>query len=378
VPLDLIEFGKKLRRYREQLQLTALEVLSGTGISEDRLEAFERGEITPTGDEVLILADFFHCDYRFFVSNEKLSASEQTDLLYRRYGTEFVKADRRRVQEFLFLCECEQFLLSELQRTVEVFRFVPSGTYFKGHADQAASALRQHFRYASNVVPSDVYSDFRSIGFHVFRRRLENSNISGLTIRHPSAGPCLLVNYSEDIYRQRFTAAHEAAHGILDSGEDVVVSFTTTDQTNLVEVRANTFASRYLLPQDLVSNIPVATWSLSEIVRWANKLKVSTTALAIALKEVGIVDDATARHLAEARVPAEAKSDPELANLTARSAARKSELLQRGLSTFYVGLCFEAYSSDIITAQRAAEMMLVDDFELAEIADLFNVKLFVQ
>jgi len=378
VPLDLVEFGKKLRRYREQLQLSVAEVLSGTGIADHRLEAFERGEITPTGDEVLILADFFRCDYRFFVSNEKLAAFEQTDTLYRRYGDEFSRADRRRVQELLFLCECEHFLLLELHRPVEAFRFTPSGNYFKGHAEQAASSLRQHFHYAATAVPSDVYSDFRRIGFHVFRRRLDNSNISGLTIRHPSVGACLLVNYSEDVYRQRFTAAHEAAHGILDSGEDVVVSFTTRDRNSLIEVRANTFASRYLLPRELVTNIPVTKWSRYEVTRWANKLKVSTTALAIALKEAGIVNDATAKYLAEVRVPAEAKTDPELENLTGRSAERKVELLQRGLTSFYVNLCFEAHSSGVITAQRAAEMMLVDDFELTEIADLFNVRLLVE
>jgi len=33
------------------------------------------------------------------------------------------------------------------------------------------------------------------------------------------------VNYSEDVYRQRFTAAHELAHAIFDSDDSAVVSF---------------------------------------------------------------------------------------------------------------------------------------------------------
>jgi hypothetical protein len=53
---------------------------------------------------------------------------------------------------------------------------------------QAASALRKLFDYPDNTVPRDVYTDFRSIGIHVFRRRLHNSNISGLFVRHPTAG----------------------------------------------------------------------------------------------------------------------------------------------------------------------------------------------
>jgi transcriptional regulator with XRE-family HTH domain len=193
--LDLQEFGGKLRRYREQLQVSVNEVSLSTGITLQRVELLENGGAIPTGDEILILADFYKCDYRFFISNERLAPFEQTENLYRRYGNEFSKDDRRRVQEFLFLCECEEFLMQTLNRVREEFQYEPRGTYFKGHAEEAADGLRQHFRYSDDTVPSDVYSDFRTIGIHVFRRRLDNSNISGLTVRHPTAGACILVNY---------------------------------------------------------------------------------------------------------------------------------------------------------------------------------------
>lgn len=85
---DLAQFGSKLTRLRSEQQLELAELSSGSGISSDRLLAFETGNAAPSGDEVLILADFFKCDYRFFVSNERLTASEQTESLYRRYGTE--------------------------------------------------------------------------------------------------------------------------------------------------------------------------------------------------------------------------------------------------------------------------------------------------
>ena len=373
MPIDLAAFGSKLQRYREQRQLTLDELVSGTGISVERLQGFEIGNREPTGDEVLILADFFQCDYRFFVSNEKLAAFEQTESLYRRFGTEFSKNDRRSIQEFFFLCECEAFLLSELKREIDTFTFTPSGKYYKGHAEQAAKALRRHFSYASNAVPSDVYADFRRLGFHVFRRRLDNSNISGLTIQHPSAGTCILVNYSEDIYRQRFTAAHEGAHGILDRGDDVIVSFNGATN-DLVEIRANTFSSRYLLPPELLEQIPVSVWNQAQIVRWASQFKVSTTALVFALKEGGVIDERLANELRQARVPAHEKGDPELANLAERPAMRKEELLSRGMSAFYVGLCFEAWNKGIVSTGRAAEMLLVDDFELWDIAELFNMR----
>ncbi len=373
---DLAKFGSKLHDYREQRQLTPAELADATGITIDRCKGFEAGELLPTGDEVLIIADFFQCDYRFFVSNEKLAAFQQTETLYRNFGNEFTKNDRRSIQEFIFLCECEAFLLSELSRKVEPFSFTPKGNFYKSHGEEAAKALRRHFSYRPNEVPSDVYGDFRRLGFHVFRRRLENSKISGLTIQHPTAGTCILVNYSEDIYRQRFTAAHEGGHGIIDRGDDVIVTFKGQEK-ELIEIRANTFASRYILPPEVIKQIPVGIWTRAEIVKWASQFKVSTHALAIALKESGIIDDRAVKDLRQARVPPHEKTDPELANLPERALARKASLLERGLSNFYVDLCLEAWSRGIASGGRAAEMLLVDDSELEEIGGLFGVRVSV-
>ena len=120
-----VQFGTKLLRLRSEQQVELAELSAGSGILSDRLAALETGKAAPSGDEVLILADFFKCDYRFFVSNERLAASEQTESLYRRYGTEFTKSDRRAVLEFLYLCECERFASRRNFR----FRSVRSALY---------------------------------------------------------------------------------------------------------------------------------------------------------------------------------------------------------------------------------------------------------
>ena len=181
----------------------------------------------PSGDEILILADFFKCDYYYFISNEKYTSFEQTEKLYRKYGNEFTSADRMAIQEFIFLCENESYVLNQLGRDIHrSFSFQKRGDFYKQHGFDAALALRAHLGLSDNMLLSDLYSEFRKIGLHVFRRKLSNSKISGLYIKHNKAGNCILVNYSEDIYRQRFTVAHEVAHSILDTEADFIVSFT--------------------------------------------------------------------------------------------------------------------------------------------------------
>ncbi|MEH2221492.1 MAG: XRE family transcriptional regulator [Nostoc sp.] len=371
---DLALFSSKLRRCREQFEKSLVEVTTATGIPENILAALENGERQPTGDEVLIFADYYLCDYQFFISNERVASFDQTETLFRRYGEEFSKEDRWAVQEFLFLCECEDFLLKLVQTHIyKPFSFIKRGNYYIGHGKEAAKALRKHLGYASNAVRMDVYEDFRSLGFHIFRRQLGNSNISGLFIKHPTAGKCILVNYSEDIYRQRFTAAHESAHGILDDDQEFVISLKT-DKKNLVEVRANNFASDYLMPPEFLQKIPDSqTWTPEKAIEWANKLKVSTEALANALKSANFISENVEIQIKAVRVPRDLKVDPELPeSLSFGSHQRREELLKRGLSNFYVGLCFDVYEQGFISAGRIAEMLLVSKYELTEIASIYG------
>lgn len=372
--INLQALGSKLARYRDQLGESLEEVGEATGIEVERLRAIESGAQEPTGDEVLILADRYRCDFKYFISNEQSAPFEQTDTLYRAHGREFSKQDRAAVQEFLYLCDTEEFLMRELGKTTRPFDYVPSGDYFKGHGEEAAAEFRRAMGHSDREVPRDIYEEFRSAGVHVFRRKLGNSAISGVFIMHPMAGKCALVNYSEDVYRQRFSAAHEMAHSIFDSGSGPSVSYVTQQGLDLLEVRANRFASCYLMPPEFLRRLPSPNvWGEADAQRWANALRVSCDALGIALKEAKVVDAAVSNRIRSYRVPREAKLDPELpASLSETQLARKAALLERGLSDHYVGLCFDGYKFGAISLGRLAEALLCSRGELGELAKLYG------
>lgn len=372
--INLQVLGSKLAKYRDQLEESLEEVGEATGIEVARLRAIEGGEQEPTGDEVLILADYYRCDFKYFISNEHSAPFEQTDTLYRAHGREFSKRDRAAIQEFLYLCDIEEYLMRELGKTMRPFYHTTSGDYFKGHGEAAAAALRRAMGHSEREVPRDIFEEFRSAGVHVFRRKLGNSAISGLFILHPTAGKCALVNHSEDVYRQRFSAAHEMAHAIFDSGSGPSVSFVKQLGLDMLEVRANRFASCYLMPPEFLRRLPSpAAWNEADAQRWANELRVSCDALGIALKEAKIVDAAASDRIRRYRVPREAKLDPELpASLNKTQVARKVALLERGLSDHYVGLCFDAYKQGGISLGRLTEALLCSRGELGELAKLYG------
>jgi Zn-dependent peptidase ImmA (M78 family) len=372
--IDLKLLGSKLQKCRNQLQLEIQEVSNSCGISTSRIVELEAGSKEPTGDEILILSDYYKQDYRFFISNQQQTATDQIDILYRNFGGEFSKEDRWAIQEFLYLCECEETVLQILNKPKSTFSFSSTGNFYKKHGEDAATALRKQMGYKAEQLIPDIYSEFRKIGIHVFRRRLKNSNFSGLFIQHPWAGKCILVNYDEDIFRQNFTVSHEIGHSIFDYKQALNVSLNN-DKYDLKEIRANSFASNFLVPKEAL--IPLRTVNISQdlLIATAKRLKVNIQTLLIPLKELDLIDDIKYTQFKTIKIPKVEKEDFELSGLTDKRREIKIKLLEKGISNFYIQLCYEAYSLDKISAKRLAEMLLTEEIELPDLLSLFNLKL---
>lgn len=375
MPIDLKVIGARLKKSRETLGYSFGEASSACGITAKRLDELENGTFTPTGDEILILASLYNCEFLQLIDRNLPGPSDLTEILFRRHGVSFNKNDRRAIQEFIHLCQRESELEQMLgtQKTMPIVKW--SGGFYKGHGADAAHAIRKHLNYSDNSVGRDIYSDFRALGVHIFRRKLSNEEISGVYINDPIGGHCILVNYDEDIYRQRFSVSHEVAHSIFDSTEGVMVSYEVASsrysREDLVEIRANSFASNYLMPPQMLHSI--SPWNAETVKYWAQNFRVSTAALAKALRDEKIVTGAQAEMLKNIRIPKSEKIDPEAPdNLTDLQRLRRLGLLERGLSDYYVSLCCNAYERQLISTHRLAELLGSSLEELVEIGKLFG------
>jgi Zn-dependent peptidase ImmA (M78 family) len=220
----------------------------------------------------------------------------------------------------------------------------------------------------------DPFAEMQRMGFKVFRRRLENSNISGLFMNHPKAGPCILVNLAEGMARQRFSAAHEWAHGLLDQKAIELSMVGEWNSNELVEIRANTFASHFLIPVELLAAGDINRWlNPMEVSSWAERLRVSVPALLSALTAARFLTNEQREQLrGTIRRPPD-PPDPELeGHLTDQQRARKQTLLEQGLSQHYVKLCFDAYVQELISRGLLAEMLLTTPAGTHEVAALFG------
>jgi Zn-dependent peptidase ImmA (M78 family)/transcriptional regulator with XRE-family HTH domain len=394
MPIDLTELGRKLRNIRQDiLKISLDEVFARTNIPVSDLANMEGGFLEPTGDQILILSDIYNEPFQYFISYQKSATLERATDLYRMHGDKFTPSDRRQMQEFLLLCRFEHELESMMggrPRTHE-YKSTPDKKYKKGHGQENAEGVRRELNLADMPV-ENAFHLVRQLGCHVFRRRLGNSAISGVFIRHPEIGRCILLNYDEDVYRQKFSALHELGHAILDVDYDVNLTLNEDlassetgrdwDDRGLREVRANSFAGRLLVPQNVVRQSRLGE-SLSEkandILEVCLRYKVNYDVGLRAFKDAKRITDAEFQSLRQKhRIPKASKKDPELEGETALVQQRRYYILERGLSPDYVKTCFEAYHRNLISIGKLADVLRAGIDEVTSIALVYGEQLWGQ
>lgn len=375
MPINLKNIASRLLKARTTLGYSHKEIFDFCGISSSRLEAIESGNFKPSGDEILILANLYKCDFRALVNESEPSPFQQSEILFRRYGDSISAEDRRNIQEFIYFCQNEAYLEKILKIKKRSFSYMPIGNFYKQHGQLAAESLRSLIGYSNIEAPRDVYDDFRSLDIHIFRRKLDNDEISGLYIKDPIAGHCVLINYNEDIYRQRFSVSHEVAHAIFDSSVGVMLTYDSKsnkyDRNDLQEIRANSFASHYLMPITMLRHLKGL--NVTSALHWAQEFRVSTAALAKALKDSNLIEEPLAERIRSVRVPTIDKVDPEAPlTLTNLQKQRRLQLFERGLSIHYVDMCFQALDRNLVTTARLAELLQIDQIDLVDVSLLFG------
>lgn len=367
--------AKKLLRSRNNMGLSKADVARLAGIDVARIDALESGIVEPSGDEILILADIYKEDFCYFISNQILSSAETVEELFRLNG-DITNTDKQAIQSFISHSVNEQRLMDSLGKKKDEFVLprINNEKILKQDGVKVAQALRQSLGYKNNEVYRNLYYDFRRIGMHIFRVKLEDSNLSGLFIKHPLADKCVLVNFDENLYRQNFTLCHEVGHALMD-GNSYNVSYQS--QRDFREYRANAFASEFLMPQAIIKQINPSTLSPENIIKYAIGFRVNVQAFLIALENAGVITPGQKAQYDRMglKVLKNQQIDFEMDGLTAHLKDSYEAMFGRGLTPYYVRLCYEAYEQGVVTVDRMAEILDVSLYELPFLLEHFKLKL---
>jgi Zn-dependent peptidase ImmA (M78 family)/transcriptional regulator with XRE-family HTH domain len=377
------EIGRRIAQKRESAGISRKDLATALGITADDVERVESGRYDDLpGDFVLIAARVLRTDFRYFVTYELDDEDAQTHRVYRALAEPTVD-DEFRLRLFFHFATGEAELRSlldvPLRRAWTARPSNPPRGFFKEHGQHVAREERKRLGLGDRSIPN-MFDLVRGQGILLLRQHFRDSTLSGLTAVHPRAGTCVLVNYTDDLYRQIFSAAHEYAHVLFDQErlerDGCVVSYDRADRQEKIEWRANAFARSLLLPSEALERYWKRPTTADEIASTSLKIgrryHVNTETALIAMKEVGWIDETTFEHAKHrrTRIPRTEKEDPDLpSSLTERQRERLRAAIERGLNPKHVELVARAIREELITFGRAAELL---DIRRSELVAFFH------
>lgn len=364
------EIGRRLRTAREELGLSVDELAHACGTSVNVFTSLEEGTLDPVpGDYLLIAARLMKTDFRSFISSDLDDVDAETRRLFRALESPRPR-DLLSIRRFMHFCTAER----EIETLLDIKRPELPPTYPRGHVrlrakdqgKQAAGEERERLRLAYDPIPN-VFSLLRQQNVRLFRHAMEDGRLSGVTVAHPKAGLCVLVNYDEDLYRQFFSAAHEYAHVLFDrtqiATDGHLVSYRFSAK-QLVEIRANAFAGEFLLPEAALAryarprNVDDVATQVGVIAR---DYRVNGETVAIRMKESGWISEKTLASFKMVRpvtIRKREKIDPDVPrDLTDAQMARREAATKEGISSYFLELLRRGLTEDAITFGRFSEML---------------------
>ncbi|HEY9766093.1 MAG TPA: ImmA/IrrE family metallo-endopeptidase, partial [Chroococcales cyanobacterium] len=239
------------------------------------------------------------------------------------------------------------------------------------------AAARERERLGIGDQPLNVFRLLSLVGVNIFRRKLEDPRISSLFFRHPSAGVCILVNKVDDHYRERYSAAHEYAHALLDPSMTIHFSRLGAG-ADRQEQRANIFAGHLLIPPAAFEGVDPSFLSDPERLialckDLGERFLVNGMVILLRLLELNWLQQdriPALMGLPELRAPLHPPFDPVLP-FRLPSSKKKSfqPLLDRGISWEYMTLVVRGFREGVLSRAKMGEMLMTsqrDAFGLAQ------------
>jgi Zn-dependent peptidase ImmA (M78 family)/transcriptional regulator with XRE-family HTH domain len=244
-----LELGQRLREAREASQLTQEYVGKKLGIPRSAVAQMELGNRNVSILELTSLAKLYGRDIREFLEEE--DAEDPLIALFRANG------DLRNRSEHIQRSRDLGRELTKLEKSVGIDREPTSSVSYRlPHPLNRWEAIRQgssiadqeRRRLGIGYAPIHDIQDLLELqGIRTASIDMPD-DISGITIIDPEAGPFVVVNGHQRQVRRFFSFAHECAHVLLDRDKPANVS-RKTDDDDLREVRANSFAATLLMPE---------------------------------------------------------------------------------------------------------------------------------
>jgi len=253
MPITAEELAGRIKNARENAGLTQEQVAQTLGLSRPGVSQLEQGIRAVSSLELERLADLFGVAIGSFFSE---SATREEALIAKLRSTATDK-ERNSLVNAASFCQRVVAELRNLEELLEVENddaiapAYPTITFPRKwraikQGENIAQQERQRMGLDDDPVV-DVSSLLKRQGVRTFLFELPNG-VSGFSLMDAQWGLVACVNREDHLNRRRFSWVHEYGHIVMDREQVAAVS-RAKDNKTLCEVRANSFAAAFLMPE---------------------------------------------------------------------------------------------------------------------------------
>lgn len=246
--------GRRLREARENCGLNQQAAADKIGAPRTAITQLEAGNRAVSTLELVELAELYNRPVVDFFHEQALTEDDLLVALHRLAPGLAIQAEiKEQVERCLNLCREGAILEEHLGRSARSgppsYDFPAPRTVGEAIRQGEQVALQERKRLGLGQTPiADMGELISDQGIWSAGVALPDE-MSGLFLSHPSIGMAILVNIHHARGRNRFSFAHEYAHALLDRNRTATVS-TCDNASELIEKRANSFASAFLIPTE--------------------------------------------------------------------------------------------------------------------------------
>jgi len=243
--------GTKIRKLREEVGLTQVDLAKAVGLSSEFISLLELGRRAPSLESLSKIADYFEKDISFFLTEKE----EVFKLLLKQEGLD--KKSKRLVKKFQKYCR-DYLELEELNG--RGLNLAPVYTNITAH--RMAEQERRRLGLGDEPI-RNIFTLVELNGLRLWKAPIpEGLNISGIYIFIDLKQAAFAwINSNLAPGQQALTAAHEYGHYIKDRVDGPIIDNTDIfihDYLTLYPPReqfAQKFAISFLMPKDKVKEI---------------------------------------------------------------------------------------------------------------------------
>ena len=360
--------GRKIKELREIMGLTQEQVAQRIGVSKEYISMLEGGLRVPSLEVLYNLAQLFHQDVGYFLSEKESTFS----VLFR--SEEINKYGKEELLKFKKFCDDYTFLEEITKKEIPLapkysFKNLSNFKSILNSAEQMAEEERNRLGIGKEPI-KDIFSLMENQGCHVVVHPLdEKSKIDGVFVFEENRA-FVLINGSQNYERQVFTAVHEYCHYLKD--RDYNFWIDTSEQLseridnnrNPLELFANIFASNFLMPkfkiEELIEKDLGERLGPEDIIYLKRYFGVSYQAILYRLKDLN--------YLSKTELDEYLQMSPGvLESFFYKDSEKERDREQSFITERFLNLALEAYLSKKISLGRLAELLEVDIISLKDI-----------